>query len=101
MEHLSILSNSTDNNFTGVTFYCDDEAIACNLPHNVRASEIAACAGKHAEVSILLSCTNMRSRKLCSKAGLFEKLTSAYGATQRFGSGTNLTFSLFSVFIAI
>ena len=46
-----MLSNATDNNFTGVTFYCDDAAAALGLPLNPRASEIARCAGKPTEVS--------------------------------------------------
>lgn len=47
---MALLSNATDNNFTGVTFYCDDAATALGLPINPRASEIANCAGKPTEV---------------------------------------------------
>ena len=53
VEHVALLSNATDNNFTGVTMYCDDEAVAVGLPVNVRASEIAGCAGCPAEASCI------------------------------------------------
>ena len=50
VEHLALLSNAKDNNFVGVTMYCDDEAVAVGLAPNRRASEIASCAGKPSEV---------------------------------------------------
>ena len=50
VEHVALLSNAKDNGFLGVTMYCDDEAGIVNAPVNVRASEIASCAGKPLEV---------------------------------------------------
>jgi len=54
---VALLSNATDNNFTGVTFYCDDAATALGLPVNPRASAIAGCAGKPTEVRTASSLT--------------------------------------------
>ena len=50
VENVALLSNAPDNGFTGVNLYCDDEGQALGLPRNVRACEIAACAGKPLDV---------------------------------------------------
>jgi hypothetical protein len=46
VENVALLANATDNDFTGVNMYCDDEAEFVQAPLNPRASEIAACCGR-------------------------------------------------------
>ena len=50
VENVALLSNSAEHDFVGVNLYCDDEAGVCGAPTNVRASEIAKCAGKPLDV---------------------------------------------------
>ena len=50
VENIALLSNSAEHDFVGVNLYCDDEAVVYNAATNVRASEIASCAGKQLEV---------------------------------------------------
>ena len=54
MENIALLANSTENNFTGVNLYCDDEAAFVEAPLNPRASEIAACCGRALEARTAL-----------------------------------------------
>lgn len=50
VENVALLANAPDNGFVGVNLYCDDEGQVLGLPRNVRACEIAACAGKPLDV---------------------------------------------------
>jgi len=50
VENVALLSNSAEHDFVGVNLYCDDEAGVYAAPTNVRASEIASCAGKQLDV---------------------------------------------------
>lgn len=50
VENIALLSNSAEHGFVGVNMYCDDEAGVYNASTNVRASEIAKCAGKQLDV---------------------------------------------------
>ncbi|KAK9823016.1 hypothetical protein WJX81_007094 [Elliptochloris bilobata] len=50
VENIALLANSTENNFTGVNMYCDDEAVFVQAPLNPRATDIAACCGRAMEV---------------------------------------------------
>ena len=52
VENIALLANATDNNFTGVNLYCDDEAAFVEAPLNPRASEIAACCGRALEARV-------------------------------------------------
>ena len=52
MENIALLANSTENDFTGVNLYCDDEAAFVEAPLNPRASEIAACCGRALEARV-------------------------------------------------
>ena len=50
VENVALLSNSAEHDFVGVNLYCDDEAGVYAAATNVRASEIASCAGKPLDV---------------------------------------------------
>lgn len=50
VENIALLSNSAEHDFVGVNLYCDDEAGVYDAATNVRASEIASCAGKQLDV---------------------------------------------------
>lgn len=53
VENVALMSNRPDNNFVAVNMYCDDSAMIKDLAINLRASQIAECAGKIIEVSRL------------------------------------------------
>lgn len=50
LENVALLSNAPEHGFVGVNLYADDEGQALGLPRNLRACEIAACAGKPLDV---------------------------------------------------
>ncbi|GAB4815123.1 hypothetical protein N2152v2_002169 [Parachlorella kessleri] len=50
VENIALLSQSRNNGFIGVNLYCDDEGSIKGLPRNLRATELAHCAGKPIEV---------------------------------------------------
>mmetsp|Transcript_13814 Transcript_13814/g.37338 ORF Transcript_13814/g.37338 Transcript_13814/m.37338 type:complete len:341 (+) Transcript_13814:39-1061(+) len=50
VENVALLANSKDVGFVGVNMYCDDQAIAKELPLNPRACQIAECCGKMVQV---------------------------------------------------
>jgi len=50
VETVSLLSHTKDHNFIAINLYVDDEGMVKNLPLNMRASEIAQCAGNPIEV---------------------------------------------------
>lgn len=50
VENVALLANSRDVGHVGVNLYCDDQAIAKELPLNPRACQIAECCGKHVQV---------------------------------------------------
>jgi len=56
VENVALLANSKDAGFVGVNMYCDDQAIAKELPLNPRAAQIAECCGKPMQVRARL-CT--------------------------------------------
>lgn len=50
VENVSLLSQTRSNGFVGVNMYVDDEGSIKGLPRNLRATELAHCAGKPIEV---------------------------------------------------
>lgn len=50
VENVALLANSKDVGYVGVNLYCDDQAIAKELPVNPRACQIAECCGKMVQV---------------------------------------------------
>jgi hypothetical protein len=50
VENVALLANSRDVGHVGVNLYCDDQAIAKQLPLNPRACQIAECCGKMVQV---------------------------------------------------
>lgn len=50
VENVALLPQTRDNGYVGVNMYVDDEGAIKALPRNMRASELAHCAGKPIEV---------------------------------------------------
>lgn len=51
VEPIALLANSPASGFVGVYMYCDDQATLKHLPHNMRATQIAAEAGQALQVT--------------------------------------------------
>ncbi len=57
VENIALLANAPEHGFVGVNMYVDDAGSIKQLPLNMRASDIAVCAGKPMEVRYPLICS--------------------------------------------